>query len=123
MSGGQHVGAVRDQASPDAAERDARELARAQAAAAKKAVKPRALRNTGPTTGDGDPCPLDAEHGRMLSIQGTKRQQCPHQSHDGRPKSHPAGPLPATPHIWPLEDRALAEAVAAYMAKREERPS
>ena len=122
MSGGQHVGAVQDQPKLDAVERDALEVARAQQAAVKKAVKPRALRNTGPTTGDGDACPLDAEHGRMLAIPGVKRQHCPHQSHDGRPKSHPAGPVPATPRFWPLEDRALAEAVSAYLARPKEQP-
>jgi hypothetical protein len=32
-------------------------------------------------TGDGDPCPHDPEHGRMI-VTGSKRQWCPVQSHD-----------------------------------------
>lgn len=33
------------------------------------------------TIGDGDYCPHNGHHGRML-ITSSKRQWCPHQSHD-----------------------------------------
>lgn len=33
------------------------------------------------TIGDGDYCPHNGDHGRML-ITSSKRQWCPHQSHD-----------------------------------------
>lgn len=33
--------------------------------------------------GDGDVCPLVPSHGRMLFVNGSTNQYCPHQSHDG----------------------------------------
>ena len=37
-------------------------------------------------------CPADPEHGPLLDVDG--RTYCPHQDHDGRPKTHPAGQAP-----------------------------
>ena len=69
--------------------------------------------NGPPTTGDGDPCPLNPEHGRMLSINGANppKQHCPHQSHDGK------GKVPGTRSIWPQQ--GLAQAVAEYRSSHE----
>ena len=64
--------------------------------------------------GDGDQCPLNPEHGNMLTIQGTQKQRCNHQSHDGRPKSHPQGAAPATRSMWPLGTNALEAAVRQH---------
>ena len=49
-------------------------------------------------------------HGPLIDIEG--RLWCPHQSHDGRPPSHPDGPAPAT-NAWadapePVEARPIA---------------
>lgn len=57
--------------------------------------------------GSGDPCPLTVPgtepHGKMLVLNGSTKQYCPHQSHDGRPKTHPLGAYPATRHFWPIQ--------------------
>jgi hypothetical protein len=64
----------------------------------------------GGTTGDGDPCPITPEHGKML-VRGDT-QYCPHQSHDGDWASgEHRGPTRA---FWPLGNRARAEAFAAW---------
>lgn len=88
----------------------------AQLAAQRASTKKAVLRPRGPRyeVGDGDPCPGDparieageTPHGRMVTIPGTKKQYCPHQSHDGK------GGEGHTRAIWPLEDMALARAVA-----------
>lgn len=53
-------------------------------------------------TGNGDVCPIDPEHGHMVVLPGQEeRQFCPHQSHDGRPKTHPEGEAPPTRAFWP----------------------
>jgi len=64
--------------------------------------------------GDGDLCPLVPSHGKMSALMGTSKQYCRHQSHDGRPKSHPLGPTDPTRSFWPLADNAFAKAVAEY---------
>lgn len=53
--------------------------------------------------GDGDHCEVEG-HGRMLTIRGSvpPRQYCPHQGHDGQPKTHPDGVTPQTRAIFPL---------------------
>ena len=111
MGNGQHVGSVSDAVTED----ETRSAARAQQEALKRLAKPQNFeRVKGGTTGDGDRCPLVPAHGRMLTIQGTQKQQCPNQDHDGRPRSHPDGAAPRTRAIWPLGSGALAEAVAVY---------
>jgi len=50
----------------------------------------------------------------MSALMGTSKQYCRHQSHDGRPKSHPLGPTDPTRSFWPLADNAFAKAVAEY---------
>lgn len=60
--------------------------------------------------GDGDPCPLFPEHGKMVTIPGTKKQYCPHVEHVQHKDR------PATRAIWPLEDGALAAAIAEARA-------
>ena len=66
-----------------------------------------------PTTGDGDPCPLVPEHGRMESLKGSSpaKQWCPNQEHDGH------GKVPGSRSIWPLYN--LPQAVAEYRASHE----
>ena len=50
-------------------------------------------------------CPTDPRHGALLEIDGALR--CPHQEHDGRPSTHPLGPLPMSRSRFTL-DEALA---------------
>jgi hypothetical protein len=54
-------------------------------------------------TGDGDICPVVPEHGYMLVLNGNTTQYCPDQSHDGRPKSHPAGEARPSRKLWPFQ--------------------
>lgn len=57
--------------------------------------------------GVGVPCPDDAAHGPLLDIdtpQGTVHY-CPHQAHDGRPRTHPAGFTARTDAIFRPEER------------------
>jgi hypothetical protein len=63
------------------------------------------------TTGDGDSCPLNPEHGRMCFLNDSGNQWCPSVDHDGRPKSHPAGKAGMTRSFWPKGDDALRRAV------------
>lgn len=65
--------------------------------------------------GDGDPCPLNAAHGRMFTLKGSEpaTQWCAHSDHNGRPKSHPLGEAPRTRSRWPLGHASFAAAVAA----------
>lgn len=51
----------------------------------------------------GIPCPVDPNHGPLTDIDG--RLYCRNQAHDGRPKTHPAGPAPRTS---PFPDNAPA---------------
>lgn len=63
--------------------------------------------------GDGDPCPIEPlEHGRMTFMQPpSTRQYCAHQSHDGRPSTHPLGASEPTRCMWPKGTEALRKAV------------
>ena len=72
---GQHVGGVSDAIQGD--EGGAR-------AAMARLTKPTNRGAGRPTTGDGDPCPLVPEHGRMILVHGNERQWCPNQDHDGK---------------------------------------
>lgn len=42
----------------------------------------------------GFKCPSDPAHGRLLDVGASERWSwyCPHTDHDGRLRSHPAGP-------------------------------
>jgi hypothetical protein len=60
--------------------------------------------------GDGDPCPLNPEHGHMFWLVGSDNQWCPHRAHDGLRK------VPPTRAFWPKGHRSFDEAVAAYRA-------
>ena len=42
-----------------------------------------AYRRPRPSTGNGPPCLLDREHGRMQKIQGVQDYWCPHSDHGG----------------------------------------
>lgn len=42
-----------------------------------------AYRRPKPTTGNGPPCLLNPEHGRLLKIQGVQDYWCPHSDHGG----------------------------------------
>lgn len=48
----------------------------------------------------------------MLVLVGNKTQYCPHQSHDGRPKSHPLGEARPSRKLWPFQ--YFAQAVAEW---------
>lgn len=61
--------------------------------------------------GDGDFCPV-ADHGRMLVIPGTQRQQCPHQTHDGVWSDGVKNP--PTRSRWSLGHVSFAREVAEY---------
>ncbi len=104
---GQHVGGLRDALVEDedltAARRNQKVLA--------AAVKPRALPRSYGDIGDGDKCPTPG-HGRMLYLQGTDRQYCPDQSHDGRWVVGEKEPL--TRSSWPQGHQSFDAAVAAY---------
>lgn len=54
----------------------------------------------------GPPCPADADHGPLLAGPGTpgKSFYCPHQAHDGRPKTHPLGAAPATRPYFGIDE-------------------
>lgn len=67
------------------------------------------------SVGAGDVCPVNREHGRMLVLNGSVTQYCPHQSHDARPKTHPDGSAPRTRNIWPMQ--FFEREAAAYTAK------
>jgi len=54
----------------------------------------------------------------MYVIPQTQRQWCAHTEHDGHPKSHSGGKLAPTRNIWPLGDKALADAVAEWTLTR-----
>lgn len=73
--------------------------------------------------GDGDRCPVNPDHGNMYVIQNAQRQWCVHNDHDGRPKSAPGGPQKPTPNIWPLGDKALADAIAKWTLTRGQKES
>lgn len=47
-------------------------------------------------------CPADPSHGRLLDIGN--RLRCVHADHDGRPRSHPKGPAPATRAVFTLAE-------------------
>lgn len=47
-------------------------------------------------------CPADNSHGALTESE-TKRLYCPHQAHDGRPKSHPEGETEPTPCFFSLD--------------------
>jgi hypothetical protein len=66
---------------------------------------------SGADTGNGDPCPLNPEHGKMYFLNGSTNQYCADQSHDGAPKSAPGGPQPMTRKVWPQGSDALRRAV------------
>lgn len=59
--------------------------------------------------GDGDPCPIDPEHGAMFFLRGTRVQYCSHQTHDGTPGRNGR---PSTRSLWPQGHRSFAEAVS-----------
>lgn len=62
--------------------------------------------------GDGDRCPLNAEHGHMYVLQssdGAPKQYCSHVAHDGK------GKQPKTRSLWPLY--GLEDTVTAYLAR------
>lgn len=67
------------------------------------------------STGNGDACPLDQEHGHMLVLPpqpgAAPKQYCPHVGHDGR--GHGANAIPRTRAIWPLH--GFEETVVTYM--------
>lgn len=42
-------------------------------------------------------------HGQLLVVDG--RLYCPHQAHDGRPRTHKDGYAPRTPAYFPWPDR------------------
>lgn len=50
----------------------------------------------------------------MFVLQPGTTQYCAHQSHDGRPKTHPLGSAPATRKLWPTGHLSFAEAVRVY---------
>lgn len=59
--------------------------------------------------GDGDACPLAAEHGRMYVLRrkdGSLLQWCPHSGHDRKP---------VTRSMWPYDH--LEAAVAEYKSR------
>lgn len=101
FSGGHHTGAVGDLPPLE-------EPGGARAAMARVMKPAGRAYSGGGTTGDGDPCPLVPEHGKMESINGSTppKQWCPHQSHDGKGKE------PGTRAMWPQQ--GLAAAVAEY---------
>lgn len=46
-------------------------------------------------------CPANPAHGKLYDWPSeTHGFYCPHAEHDGRPKSHPAGPLSPTPAFF-----------------------
>lgn len=47
-------------------------------------------------------CPDSPEHGPLTEVDG--RMRCVHQSHDGRPKTHPLGPAPVTKSVFTLAE-------------------
>lgn len=84
------------------------DLARARVQTMARVAKPTGKTyNGGGTTGDGDVCPLNPEHGRMLTIQASDLQHCPNQAHDGQGDRRPS-----TRAVWP--QKFLSEAVAAW---------
>lgn len=52
-------------------------------------------------------CPADPSHGSLAESE-TKRLYCPHQSHDGRPKSHPLGENEQTAAFFSLDQAEAA---------------
>lgn len=98
---GQHVGRQSDSLVEDAGQSAARAQARALAALA----RPQSPRRGRSDVGDGDICPLEQAHGRMVYLHGSKRQYCPHQSHDTKTRA-----------FWPQGYRSFADAVAGYNA-------
>jgi hypothetical protein len=46
-------------------------------------VRETAYRRPKPSTGNGPPCLLNPEHGRLLKIQGVQNYWCPHSDHGG----------------------------------------
>lgn len=57
--------------------------------------KPRA------TTGEGQFCPTNPNHGRLLAVGAAQFYwYCPHQEHDGRLATHPEGHSPPTKSVW-----------------------
>ena len=73
----QHVGGLSDAL---VAEEPAHAKAARALAAVARPQKPRG----GVSTGDGEPCPLVPDHGRMIITHGAERQWCPNQEHDGK---------------------------------------
>lgn len=63
--------------------------------------------------GDGDDCPVVADHGAMFALRGTQVQWCPDQFHDGTPGKDGR---PASRAKWPLGHISFAAEVAAYNA-------
>ena len=69
-------------------------------------------------TGDGDFCPINPAHGRMMHLKGVSGDQyCSHTDHDGKPKGAPDGPTPATRCFWPTGADSFPKAVAVYTNK------
>lgn len=97
MSDGQHIGRLSDSLSGE--EGSARDAQRRALEALKRPVQQR--RGPRYEVGDGDPCPLVPEHGKMLLIRNRPTQYCPHQSHDTKTRA-----------TWPRQ--FLAAAVATY---------
>lgn len=69
-------------------------------------------RRPGDDIGDGDRCPVEPEHGKMLTIRGTDRQYCPHQTHDGIWDKE--GHRDPTRSGWPIQHISFAAAVTAW---------
>jgi hypothetical protein len=115
VSVGQHVGAY---AGPTA-EAELLEAARAAEQVKQALMKPRRV-NDGPRhdIGDGDACPIEPAHGRMLHLKATNgytvTQYCAHVSHAGQPKLAAGGAKPPTRAFWPVGPDSFAAAVAEY---------
>ena len=47
-------------------------------------------------------CPVNEGHGPLVELRDGSLY-CPHAEHDGRPKTHPDGPLGLSPNIFTLD--------------------
>jgi len=55
-------------------------------------------------SGDGPPCPTDADHGPLLWMPTSGRYYCSHSGHMGLLATHPDGPTPPTKCFFTREE-------------------